>query len=805
MIRNYLKIAFRNFKRNKGYSAINIIGLSLGMAASILILLFILDELSYDTFFPNSERIYRVNVTGVLNENEIAIATSPAPLAEALKEEVPQVEDAVRFGLLRTFPLTFEENAFTEPIVLSVDPNFLEFFGYQMLQGNPKTALTGPNKIVLTSSTARKYFGESDPIGKMILTGSEKTQMEVTGVVQDPPRNSHIDFDALLSGEGWWFYEYTNWTSNNIFTYFRISEGADLSSVNTALARFIEKNVGEEILQFLGVSLEAFYEQGNSYNFQVTPLLDIYLHSDLTDELKPLGNFQYLYIFGAVALFIILIACINFMNLSTARSARRAKEVGVRKSIGAQRSRLIWQFLSESIGFSLISGLIALLLILLALRPFNELSGKDLSLQFFVQPGFILLIFVFMVFVGILAGSYPAFYLTSFSPVEVLKGKLRAGLKRSKLRSGLVVFQFFVSISLIISSMVVYKQLKYMQEKDLGFDKENVIALRHVRSLGGNAEAFKQEVLAQAGFVNASFSNALPPKLDWSSVVRSKDKEQDILANITTVDEDHLETLGLEMASGRFFSKDIPSDTGAIIVNETIFKQMGWDKVDGTQEIMGFWEENSSYKKLIGVLKDYNYESLKHNVKPLVMLLETAENQNELAIRIGPGDVSDKLETLEGIWKKNSNGAAFEYSFLDADFNQLFQKEEKMGNIILVFTILAIFIACLGLFGLAAYTTEQRSKEISIRKALGASVPNLLGILSKDFTILVLLAFVLAGPVSYFLLTDFWLKNFAYRVDIDLIMIALAGFISLVIAMLTISYQSFKAATLNPVDQLKNE
>ncbi|TDQ18493.1 putative ABC transport system permease protein [Algoriphagus boseongensis] len=807
MWKNYLTVALRNLKRNKIYSAINIIGLGLGMAASILIALFVLDELSYDQFIPNGKRIYRANVSGKMNGNEFTTSTSATPMAPTMLNELPQVEDAVRFGLMRTFLFRLEEKAFTEPIVLAADPNFIDFFGLQMLKGDPKTALVGPDRVVLTQSVAEKYFGTEDPVGQSIFSGSENKPLEVTGVVADFPSNSHLDFDAIISGENFWYFEQENWTSNNIYTYYRLAEGTDPQQIQQAINGFVEKYVAEEILAFLGIPLKTFQEQGNDYGIQTMPLHDIYLNSNTNDEIKAPGNAQYLILFTGIAVFILLIACINFMNLATARSANRAKEVGVRKSIGADKGRLIGQFLAESLLYCVFAGVLALVIILVLLKPFNVLAGKELGFGFLIQPQFLLAFVLFLLLVGLMAGSYPAFYLTSFSPVTVLKGKLRGGVKRSGLRSSLVVFQFFISTILIISSMVVYKQLGYMQSKNLGFDKENVLSLLHVRALGTNQETFKQELLSQTGFLEASYANNLPPKLDWNSVMRTKDKQQDILCNINVVDEDHLKTLGFKLASGRFFSKEITADTGSILINKAALAQMGWTELDGSQEIGGFWSEDGSvtYRKVIGVLEDFNYETLRQNVRPLVMMLGTRNDFNEMAIRLSPGNYAEQIEVLEQIWKKHSGGAPFEYSFLDADFNLLFQKEQKMGNIILIFTVLAIGIACLGLFGLAAYTTEQRSKEISIRKALGASMLNLVTILSKDFTLLVLIAFVLGGPLSYYLLEKYWLQNFAYRTEIGLGMILIAGLISIFIAWLTVSYQSFKTAASNPVDYLKNE
>ncbi|WP_439474766.1 ABC transporter permease [Algoriphagus formosus] len=805
MFKNYLKIAFRNLRKNKIYSIINILGLSLGITASLLIVIFVLDELSYDNFHPDAELIHRADMSGLLNGNEFNLAMTPAPMRSALEQEVPAVESAIRVGAFRTMPIQYEELTFTEPITLVSDPEFFDFFGFELIQGDPKTALQGPNKIVLTESNAKKYFGEEDPIGKILLRGSNQTATEVTGIAADPPYNSHLDFDMVLSGESWDYLESTQWTSNNLYTYFKIFPESDVAEVDQALAGFIDKYFGPEIQKFMGINMDQFREQGNRVGFHTMPMLDIHLKSQLQEELLPPGNIQYLYIFGAISIFIILIACINFMNLATAKSANRAKEVGVRKSIGAGKIPLIGQFLAESLLYSILSGLVAIVFILLALEPFNAISGKELSIWMFLDPGIILLFFGFLIVVGLLAGSYPAFYLTSFSPILVLKGKIRSGAKRSAFRNGLVVFQFFISICLIISSMVVYKQLNYMQDKNLGFDKENVINLLHIRSLGNQMESFKQEVLANSGFVSASFANALPPEIDWSSVYRIEGMDQDILFAVNWVDEDHLKAMGYEMVHGRFFSKDFPSDTSAVIINERAFKQIGWTELDGTQKISGFFDgESNENKTVIGVVKDFNFDDLKMQIRPLIMGMRE-DYFSEMAIRMAPGEFEERISFLESVWKKYSNGAAFEYSFVDSNFENLLRAEQKMGNIILTFTVLAIGIACLGLFGLAAFTTEQRAKEISIRKALGANLAQLVTLLSKDFTVLVLIAFAFAGPLAYYVMETYWLQNFAFRTSIDLLLVLGAGILAVVIAWLTVSYQSFKTAASNPVDYLKNE
>jgi putative ABC transport system permease protein len=594
----------------------------------------------------------------------------------------------------------------------------------------------------------------------------------------------------------------TQWTSNNLYTYVRLHQGASPVKVQNHLKSLAEKNMGSELERFLGMSFDQFRAQGNDVGLVLQPMLDIHLRSELSEEITPNGNIQYLYIFAAIAFFIILIACINFMNLSTARSANRAKEVGVRKTIGAVRQRLIFQFLSESMLYSVFSMMMALIIIAASLDGFNLLSGKELTFDVLFQPVVLASIIVFTITVGLLAGSYPAFYLTAFKPTEVLKGKIRAGFKNSAMRNSLVVCQFVISIVLIFGSIVVYHQLKFMQEKNLGFSKENVVSLLHTISLDKNAQAFKNELSSHPEFKGASFANRLPPNIDWNSAFRKGGSDQDFVLSIYNVDHDHLQTMGYQMVEGRFFSKDFPTDTAAIILNETAYKAMGFtDLADAT--VLTYQGPEPSPLKVIGVMKDFNFQSLKSAVKPMAIQLGPEPNF-EMAIRLAPGDTKQKIELLEKIWKKYSPAAAFEFSFLDQNFDALFRAEQRLGQIILVFTILAIGIACLGLFGLAAYTAEQRSKEISIRKVMGASVSQVMILLSKDFTILILISFVIAAPVAWYGANG-WLEGFANRMDLKIWMVVAAGSISLFIALVIITFQSIKAARENPVKSMRSE
>ncbi len=787
--------------RQKGYSAINIAGLSLGIAASLLIILYVVDEVSYDRFHKDAERMYRLGFFGRLNGNDFNMAVSPAPVAEAMVTEIPEVESACRFGVWRTMPMAYEDKVFTERFMLVADSNFFDFFSFRVIAGDPKTALKGTNKVVITESAAKRYFGTENPIGKTILRGSEKTNTEITAVVEDAAPNSHIQFDMILSGESWKYMKDTQWTSNNLYTYFKLQPGAAISKVNARLAELGEKNMGPELEKYLGVTIKQLREQGNNVGLSTQPLVDIHLKSNLSEELTPNGNLQYVYIFIAIAVFIILIACINFMNLSTARSANRAKEVGVRKSIGAFRSRLIAQFLSESMIYSFISTVLALLLMVLLLNPFNTLAGKSLNLSLFANPLFIGAIVLFAFLVGLIAGSYPAFYLTSFKPVEVLKGKVRSGFKNSKLRNSLVVFQFMISISLMLGSLVVYKQLKFMQEKNMGFDKENVVDLLHTWSLDKNAKAFKDELATHPEFKGASFANRLPPNISWSNVFRKGGSEQDFLLQVYQVDQDHLATMKYTMAEGRFFSREFPTDSDAVVLNEAAYKLMGYDQMEN-QSVLNFNNDKPEPLKIIGVMKDFNFETLRNNVKPMAILLG-GEPNGEMAIRLSPGNTQAQIQLLETIWKKHTS-SVFEYTFLDQNFDALFRSEQRMSSIILIFTGLTIFIACLGLFGLATYVGEQRAKEISIRKVMGATMTQVSILLFKDFTLLIVIAFCIAAPLGIYLMNN-WLEGFAFHIGIDAWIVIISGLASLLIAMFTISFQSIKAARENPVKALKNE
>jgi putative ABC transport system permease protein len=807
MIKNYFTLAWRILQRQKIYSAINIFGLTTGVTASLLILLYIADELSYDRFYPDAARIHRVDFHGKLQDGFVT-ATSGLPLAEGIQREATGVESVVRVDKWGTCPVRYEDNTFTEKHFMLADSNFFSFFSFTLLQGNPREALTGPNKIVISERAAARYFGytgpgDRSPIGKTLVIGSPgNITAEVTGIAENPPHNSHIQFDFLMSLETSGYIDNPIWLNSEVYTYFKLYPGTEVASVQATLDSFIKKYCERELQEYLKVSLDQLAKQGGFVRFATVPMLDIHLYSQLNDELEPNGNIQYVYLFGIVAGFIVLLACINFMNLSTARSANRAKEIGVRKTIGAANSKLMLQFILESFVYVILAFVLSVGLVYLLLNSFNTLSGKELTVTMLLSPAFIGGCIVFMLLIGLLAGSYPAFYLTSFKPVEVLKGKIRAGARSSGIRNTLVVFQFFISIALIISSIMVYNQLKYLQNQSVGFDKESVVGLMHTMNLGKNAEAFKQEILTCPDFVAASFSARLPPDVDWFGAYKTSQSGDNNFLAVYISDYDHIEALGLKMVSGRYFSREILSDTTGVVLNEAAIKQLNLKDWQG-KRIFDPNAPNHPGFEIIGVVKDFNFESLRSSIRPLVMFYGGGANWG-MAVRLSPGNPEDKIKKLEALWKKHVPDAPFEYGFLDERIHAKFRAEQQLSSVIVVFTTLAVFIACLGLFGLATFTAEQRAKEISVRKIMGASVRQVVLLLSKDFAKLIVIAFLIALPATWYGMNE-WLKGFAYRIEFNFLVAGLAGAIALTVSIITVSYHSIKSAVRNPVDALRND
>ena len=800
MLHNYIKLAFRNIMKYKFFSAINIMGMSIGIAACLVILLYVVDELSYDRFHANADRIYQVGLHGKIGGQDILVANTCPPMAETLVTEVPGVEQATRIASFWGAPiLKYGDKAFTEEKIFHADSNFFSFFSYRLLEGDAGTALLEPNSVVLTKSIATKYFENENAIGKLIAIGGDHTY-KITGVTDDPPLNSHFIFKVLLSSPSVEQLERNEWLNNFLYTYFILDENTSLASVEEKFNDLVIKYVGPEVERFMGVSIKQLEEQGGAYGYFTTALTDIHLRPRTRDGLEPAGNIMYVYFFGGIGIFIILIACINFMNLSTARSAGRAKEVGLRKTLGSLRGQMVRQFLAESILYSFIAVLLALVLCYFILPQFNLLSGKQLGMTVFGDPVLIASIIALIIFVGVVAGSYPAFYLTSFSAVEVLKGKIRAGMRSKGVRSTLVVFQFALSIFLIIFTGIVYQQINYMQQRNLGIDKRNVLVLPNAGRLGEHRNAFKNALGQQTGIVKSSYTNNSFPGVNSTTVVKSAGSEQDHLIGIYYADFDHQDVLKFELKAGRYFSRDFPSDSSAVLLNEAAVQEFGF--ANPLEEEIIFSDDGKPEKlRIIGVYKDFNFESLKSKIRPLAIRLTNESYQ--LMIRYS-GNPLQAVSTVEKIWKQTVPGEPFDYNFLDENFDELFRSEQRMGQLFTVFSGLAIFIACLGLFALAAFMAEQRTKEIGIRKVMGASTTGLTLMLSREFTKLVIISFVPAAVAAWFVV-DSWLSGFAYRVDVNPWIFVASGLIATAIAWFTVSFQSIKAAASNPVNSLRYE
>ncbi len=801
MFQNYLKIAIRNILKYKFFSAINVLGMTIGITSCLMLILYVSHELSYDQFHQDADRIYEVGLHGKIGGQDIRVANTCPPMAAALVADIPEVEASTRIQQWGTPVVRNGERIFKEEKVFAVDSNFFEFFSYQLKEGEVKTVLREPNTIVLTEKTAKKYFGDESPVGKLLTVGDDKKTYKVTGVAANPPSNSFFVFNVLVSAASSDALQRPTWLNNFMFTYLKTRPNTSVSDVDKKFLPMVEKYVGPEIEKFMGTTLKQMKEAGGEYGYFTTNIRDIHLHSTVQGELEPGGSMMYVYFFGGIGLFIIVIACINFMNLSTARSSGRAKEVGLRKTLGSLRGQMVFQFLAESMVYSIASVLLALVACYFLLPSFNLLAGKELGMEIFKTPVFIGGILALTLFVGMAAGSYPAFYLTSFSAVEVLKGKVRAGMKSRGIRSFLVVFQFALSIFLIIFTMVVYQQIRYMQEKNLGIDKDNILVLEDADRLGKNKEAFRNALSQLSGIAKVSYTNNSFPGVNNTTVFKSVGSEQDHIMGAYYADYDHQDVMKFELKEGRYFSRDFPSDSMTMLINEAAAKEFGFANAVGEELLYNDNGTGLRKFKIIGVIKNFNFESFKSEVRPLsIFLTKTA---GSLLIRYD-GKASDVVANVEKLWKEHASSEPFEYAFLDQNFDRLFRAEQRMGQLFSIFSGLAIFIASLGLFALAAFTSEQRAKEIGVRKSMGASVFNLTLLLSNEFTRLVVIAFVPASILAWYT-ANTWLQGFAYRIEISPFVFVFSGLASIAIAWLTVSYQSIRAAAANPVDSLRYE
>jgi putative ABC transport system permease protein len=810
MFTNYLKIAWRNLIKNKTFSLINIFGLAIGLASFMLIALYVVDEKSYDKFHENADNIYRIQSDINFGGNELRLAVSSDAIGQALKNDNPEVKEYVRFYNSSGSKLIKKGNEFiNEPRVAHADSTLFDVFTLPGIEGDTKTALNDPNTVVITESTAIKYFGTTNVIGKTIeIKDNDNPVYTVTAVIEDMPRNSHFHFDFIFSMDNI-KYGWGNFLSHNFQTYILLQDGTNHKEFEKNFVQFIDKYILPQAQQFMKIgSMAEFESAGNKLEYTLIPLTDIHLHSDRAVEMGVNGNIQYVIIFSAIAIFILLIACVNFMNLSTARSANRAREVGIRKVLGTEKKSLILQFLIESVFLVFISLFLAIGISYSSISYFNEISGKELLFSDLLNPAILLILFILPFLVGGLAGSYPAFFLSSFKPISVLKGKINQGLKKSHLRSGLVVFQFSTSIILIICTIVVFLQLEFIQNKKIGFNKDQVLIVEGTDALGNSVDAFKNEVSKMGGVKSSSFAGFIP--VSNSSRTDNTFSTEPVMTDKTAlsmqiwnIDYDYIPTMGMEMSEGRNFSVEFGSDSSAIIINETTAKLIGGENLIGKKIYANDGNPGQSTPMtIVGVVKNFNFESLRENVGPLSFKL--GNNKWVTAFKIEASDASDLITNIEDKWKEMAPGMPFSYDFLDESFDKMYRTEQRIGKVAMSFAFLAILIACLGLFGLATYMAEQRTKEIGVRKVLGATVPSIVSLLSQDFIKLVLIAAIIAFPLAWWAMNS-WLEEFAYRINIGWWVFLIAGLSAIFIALATVSYQAIKAAIANPVKSLRTE
>jgi len=817
MLKNYLLVALRNMLKRKSYTSLNILGLALGMGICLLIVIYILAESGYDSFVPDGERIYRVAVDRKYPDRSTAYSNIPQSYAAAIQQEFPETQHVVRvynFSNGTGLSLRYNNKVFEGRECYLADSSFFDVFNHPFIAGNPKTALLNHGSLVITESTARAFFGDPlQALGKQLeVAEGNRDLLEITGVIADWPAESHMKFDMLRTTAGLGFAAETNYVNFGPHTYVKVREGGQAKAIEDKFPSLIGKYAVTNIEQGFGISFAEFQKGGNGYHYYLQPLKDIYLDSHLEGELKANGSRQAIYVFSTIALFIFIIGCINFINLSTARSAERAKEVGLRKAFGSDRRFIIGQFLVESVLISFISALLALIIALVILNLFGQVTNRTFQTSDLLKPGILLVLLALSLINGVLAGLYPAFILSSFKPIEVLKGRFKSGNAGLRLRNGLVIFQFGISIVLIVCTMVVNQQMQYMTGNNLGFNKNLVLVLERADLLGEKTEAWRNEVKKIAGVKEVSISSGVPGTNNYFGISwKTPESREPMTGRGMMADETHAETLGLELTQGRFFSKAFSTDTLSLILNEKAVSDLGLKNPVGSDLVTneGFLNGPGGevYRyKVVGVVKNFHYQSLHQPVHPLVIsnLSKFRQIGNYCSIKLSGNNLPETIAAIENAWKKMVPEKPILYNFMDQTIELQYRSELTTRRLFTLFSSLAIFVACIGLLGLAAYTTQLRTREISIRKVLGASVSGIAQMLSRDFLKLVIIATLLAFPAAWYIMYN-WLQDFTYRISIQPWVFILAAIAAVGIALATISFQTLKAALRNPVKTLRTE
>lgn len=806
MFKNYIVIAFRSLKKKVGYSLVNIAGLSVGLACSIIILMYVKYELSYEDFQIGTENTYRMALNRVYPGRSVDFAVIPHSIGHQMQEDFPEVQQIARvippFG---TQVFRYGDKFFDEDKVIVADSTIFDVFTIPLVSGNPKTALVEQNSAVISESTAKKYFGTEDPLGKTLEANNNN--FLITAVAKDYPKNSHLEFEIITSTTGIPFLEPINFTSFVAQTYIKLTDGFDPKILEAKLPAFLKKYADGQIRATTGMSYDEYIAAGNGYNYTLQPFKDIHLHSDLQGEFKQNGNYTYVIIFISVAAFILLIACINFMNLSTARSTERAKEVGLRKVMGSIKEQLVFQFLTESVLLAFMSLVVALGLAYLSFPYFSGITGINFSFALLGTPWLILAILVGTIVIGLLAGLYPAFVISGFMPAVVLKGRMQTSAKGVYLRNGLVVFQFAISIMLISCTLIIYDQMSYLLNKDMGFDKENMLIIENANVITEKTEVFRDRLLSNPNVLKVGYSSGLPGRIYPGFVIQPPDGEKETyVARQLVVDENMLETMGLSIIAGRGFQREF-NDSLSVILNQSAVNKLGISNPIGKKITHSNNDptQNRTYT-IIGIIEDYHFHTLHREIEPQAITHTSGAISfiQYIGVKITPNNVSRTIQDIEQEWRALESDSPFKSTFLDDDLKQHYNAERQSGSVFTTFTSVAIIIACIGLFSLAAYMAGQKRKEIGVRKVMGASVLSIVFLLSRDFTKLILVSIVLAVPVSYLWMSN-WLEEFAYRIDLGVGSFILAGGASLLIGWITVSFQSIKAAIVNPTESLRNE
>ena len=803
MHQKYIKIAYRNLTQSKVYSGITIFGLALGLATSLLSVLYVADELRYDRFNQKADRIYRINGDVTYSRKESKLAVAPTPMAQTLKRDFPEVEEATRLGKYGSHLVKSDKIAIREQRVLYADSTVFDVFTLPVIAGNSKKALTEPNSVVITQRMAQKYFGASNALNRTLTFDTGQVR-RVTAVISDIPAQSHFQADFLLPLHETEEAKVNKWGNHVFNTYILLRPGTDPASVEAKFEQILQTYIDPALRRFFQTTLAETRKAGNNFRYSLMPLADIHLHSDRAGELQPNNSMEYIYLFLSIAFFILLIAVFNFINLSTARSAKRAREVGVRKVMGSTRADLIGQFLAESLLFTFLALAVGLGLVYLLLPDFNMLAGKSLSISEITSGLSIGLLVLGTLLVGVLAGLYPAFYLSSFQPIEVLKSKFWIVPGRYNLRGVLVVFQFGLSVLLIIGTLLIHQQLRYIQTKKIGFNKEQVVVVKTSEAQASDILTFKQEVLRNAAVKMGAVSGFLPVASNrWNDMwypAGTTDQKQSVNMQEWKVDSDYIPTLELKLVQGRNFTPGRVADSTA--------KRLGYAQPIGKT----IHKTGGEQLTIIGVVQDFHYESLRTMIEPVAlvvnaeMLGSSVEKMalDAVSFRLTTSDMAATLRSIETIWKKTAPGRPFEYTFLSDEFDALYRTEQRIGQLFTGFAIVAVLIACLGLFGLSVFAAEQRTKEIGVRKVMGASVAGITTLLAKDFLKPVLISILIASPLAWYGMSR-WLQEFAYKIDIEWWTFALSGLLAITIALATVGFQSVKAALANPVKSLRSE